>query len=188
MVNIPSDEELIEGSTCLELGIPWMTRGAILKLDDILTKEDVVLEIGCGGSTLFFGSRCAGVSVIETSPEWGMKVVKAVKEKGLTNVVYNMIEEEEYIVKLIKTSDTSGITVFSVDPQGGYNRSKILEAFLDKGISPSLRIIVLDNYAHEGIFPNHYNRVMAMWYGWKCFEFNHSRWAGSGTMIYLKIK
>lgn len=183
-VNIPAD--MVEGSECLAYGVPWMVPEAIYMLDDILSKEDVVLEIGCGGSTLFYGSRCAGVSVIETSPEWGMKVVKAVKEKGLTNVVYNMIEEEEYIVKLIKTSDTDGITVFSVDPQGGYNRSKILDAFLDKGISKHLRVLILDNYSHEGLFPDHHDRIMAMGYGWEMFDFNHERWAGSGTRIYVK--
>jgi hypothetical protein len=165
-----------------------MVGGAIHKLDETLTKEDVVLEIGCGGSTLFYGSRCAGVSVIETSPEWGMKVVASVREKGLTNVVYNMIEEEEYIVKLIETSDTSGITVFSVDPQGGYNRSKILNAFLNKGISSNLRMIILDNYAHPGEFPLHHDEILYLGEGWEHFDYNHDRWAGSGTRIYLKTK
>lgn len=45
------------GDKCVENRIPWMVPAAIYALDRFITKEDTVLEIGSGGSTLFFSDR-----------------------------------------------------------------------------------------------------------------------------------
>jgi len=36
----------------------------------------------------------------------------------------------------------------------------MLDAFLSKGISPNLKMIVLDNYGHEGLFPQHHDKLV----------------------------
>ena len=65
-----TEDELVEGKHCLDLEIPWMVPEAVYKLDEVLKKTDRVVEIGAGGSTLFFLSRCESVLAIESSQEW----------------------------------------------------------------------------------------------------------------------
>jgi hypothetical protein len=55
-VLIPEDHWI--GSRCLDLGLPWLTPGAIRWLAANLKPTDCVLELGSGGSTVFFATRC----------------------------------------------------------------------------------------------------------------------------------
>lgn len=183
-IKIPSD--LVEGSECLECEIPWVTEGAIYKMDDLLNIEDVVLEFGVGGSTLFFARRCKKVDSIETNLDWFEKVLAEIDKKNIGNAHVACIESENSILDAIAISDISLISVLSIDTQGGYNRSAILNAFLEKGISHNLRMIILDNYAHEGLFPEHWNNFDCGFHDWTVMTFDHPRWAGSGTKILLK--
>lgn len=178
-------EEFVEGFRCLELEVPWMVPGAIYKLDEILCKDDRVMEIGSGGSTIFFSKRCKYVASVETSDKWMIEVDAKLREQKADNVFQMVEDNEPELCKLIATIDIPHITVLSVDPQGGYNRSKILNSFLLKD-RPMLRIIVLDNYSHEGIFPWHLNGDFKLGEEWEGFRYDHERWAGSGTMIFVK--
>ena len=47
-------------------------------------------------------------------------------------------------------------------------------------------MVILDNYGHEGLFPGHWDKENIMGEGWDVFNFNHDRWAGGGTKIYIK--
>ncbi len=185
-IKIPSD--LVEGSECLDCEVPWMTEAAIYKLDELLKEDDSVLEFGSGGSTIFFSKRCLIVFSVETSQEWGSNVLRSIYINGLTNVAYEVWDKEEKIIELARHGSFSSMTVVSVDTQGGYNRSAILNAFLEKGISPSLRMIILDNYSHEGLFPDHWDKENIMGEGWEVLTFDQpdGRWAGKGTRILLK--
>jgi hypothetical protein len=174
-------ETFIEGHECLKLGVPWVTKESIYELEKLLNKDDIVLEVGTGGSTIFFSERCYEVTAIETSGEWAESVRNKLQDSDIYNVLYMHSPDEKDICDYIGVMFTNDVTVFSVDTQGGYNRSKILNAFLQKGISASLRMIVLDNYSHEGLFPDSHS-----WEGWEVHDFNHPRWAGSGTRICIK--
>lgn len=178
-------EEFIEGFKCLELEVPWITKEAIYKLEEILTKDDIVLEIGVGGSTLFYANRCKLVFGIDTSLEYLEKVMGKLFEKEIFNAHCKDGISEDYICDNISKMEYSNLfTVFSVDTQGGINRSKILNSFIQKKHS-NLRIIILDNYSHEGLFPDHF-KGLDLGEEWEEFTYDHDRWAGSGTKILIR--
>lgn len=183
-LNYPNDP--VEGFEHLELGFPWIVVESAEKLNEGLNDKDVVLEVGTGGSTIFYAQRCKEVIAIETSKDWGDKVYDKMERSNIENVSYLVIPNEEDILSNIKNLKTDNVTVFSVDTQGGYGRSAILNAFLEKGISPNLRMIVLDNYGHEGLFPDHYDKENFMGEDWEVVTYKHERWAGFGTRIYIK--
>lgn len=183
-IKIPLD--FVEGTECLANEVPWQVPDSIFKEDEVLDEKDFVLEVGTGGSTLFFARRC-DVMAIETSQEWGKVVMQALHSQETSNfVLYEVIPNEDDICARIELMNTSKVSVFSVDTQGGYNRSRILNAFLSKGISPALKMIVLDNYSHEGLFPDHHDKLVIDSTDWEVFTYNHERWAGSGTRLYIK--
>jgi len=186
-VKIPEGEDLVNGSKCLEYEIPWMTPGSIHKLNESLNENDIVLEIGTGGSTLFFAQRCKKVIAIETQNSWASTIRAKISEKELLNIIYVVLPTEKDICDFITDLNTDDVTVISVDPEGdGFDRSKILNALLDKGISENLRMIVLDNYSHERLFTLHHDKNVMDYPNWESFSYDHERWAGSGTRIYLK--
>lgn len=189
MLEIKIPDDLFEGTSCLDCEIPWQTEGSIFKEAENITFPDFALEVGSGGSTVFLIRRCGIVSSIETSNEWFEKVKEKLRtiNNGPCFVQYVCIPEEEKICSELSNRDWSDVNIFSVDTQGGFNRERILNAFLSKGISPNLKMIVLDNYAHPELFPTiHDKNIFEENEDWEMFTYNHPRWAGNGTKIYLK--
>lgn len=186
MIDVTIPEDLFEGTSCLELGIPWQTEGSIHKENENINADDIALEVGTGGSTVFLAKRCKEVIAIETNPDWMKQVSDKLFNDGLENVAYLCIPNEDEICEFIKNMDTSHITVFSVDTQGGYDRSRILNAFIDKGVSDNLRMVIVDNFAHSGLFPLHYDKLIIDSPQWEVFTSLRGNWAGDGTRIYLK--
>lgn len=184
--NYIESEEFVEGFKCLELEVPWIVAGAIYKLDEELNESDNVIEFGVGGSTIFFAKRCNLVFGIDTNLDWLADVLGKLLKNKLFNGHCKDGISEDYICKS-SMEYSNLITVLSVDMQGGINRSRILNFFLEKSHS-DLRMIILDNYGHEGIFPDHYDKVLELGEGWNHFDYNHPRWAGNGTRIYIKTK
>lgn len=185
-MEIKMPQDMVEGSDCLKYHVPWQVPESIFKESEALRGDDMVLEVGTGGSTIFFADRCKFVTAIETSVDWGKKVFEELAIPLRKNFLYFIIEDEDRVCDQIKEADLSKITVFSVDTEGNYNRSKILNAFLSKGISESLRMLVIDNYSHEGLFPDHHDKLIIDSPDWEVFTYNHERWAGSGTRLYIK--
>lgn len=183
-LNYPNDP--VEGFEHLELGFPWIVVESAEKINETIKDSDIVLEVGTGGSTIFFAKRVKNVTAIETSKDWFSSVEDKMNREGISNVKYVYVYTEDVICDLIKNEYFEDVTIFSVDTQGGYNRSAILNAFLQKGISKNLRMVVLDNYGHEGLFPDHWNKENIMGEGWSMLTFNHERWAGFGTRVYIR--
>lgn len=182
-------EDFIAGFDCLKHEVPWIVPEAIFQLEELLTKDDIILEVGAGGSTVFYAKHCGYVTSIETDYDWGAKVLKYLYKNSIVNAFVSVIPDQNQILSELKNAYHEDVSVFSVDTQGGdYNRSEILNAFLSKGVSSRLRMIILDNYGHQGLFPLHYDSLLNLGEGWKVFTFGHPRWAGNGTRIYLKIK
>lgn len=176
--------DLVEGHEYLDCELPWITKEAVVKLDEELDDSDNVLEFGSGGSTIFFAKRCARVTSIETSSEWLVKTRAKLTEQGLENVKLILKFDENTVVESVWEYGARNITVVSIDTQGGIDRSRILRTVLKRTL-PNLRMIILDNYGHEGLFPEHYDKVLE---GWDAFTYSHERWAGNGTRIYIKRK
>jgi hypothetical protein len=49
---------------------PWMARGSIRRLDQLLRPDMRLLELGSGTSTAWYAARVAEVVSIEPNPEW----------------------------------------------------------------------------------------------------------------------
>lgn len=187
-------EAFVEGLECLQREIPWIVPESVYKLDELLSEDDVVLEAGAGGSTLFFARRCRRIVSIETSDiytkrsptdkVWSEKVNEYIIKRGIHNTAMIAIPIEDRIIEFIQAYNTEQITVLSVDTQGGYNRGRILNSFLDKGVSSNLRLIVLDNYNHPELFSD--DAYMNKLPNWMIMDFKHSRWAGDGTRLIIK--
>jgi predicted O-methyltransferase YrrM len=79
-------DNLINGSTPLDLGLPWFSYAAIDFLAKHLTPTMNVCEYGSGGSTLFFARRTHTVFSIEDNEKWFALVSQRLEELGLQNV------------------------------------------------------------------------------------------------------
>jgi hypothetical protein len=68
----------------LELGLPWISFGAIRFLERFLQPTMQVFEYGSGGSTVFFAARCKRVVSVEDDANWAKQVRRRVG--GMQNV------------------------------------------------------------------------------------------------------
>lgn len=174
------------GSECLTNGVPWQTPGSIHKEDMLLRKDDIALEMGTGGSTIFLSRRCKKVIAVETNFEWYQEVYKKIGVLGLTNVHLVYLPTQEKLENFILNCEEN-ITVFSVDTVHGYNRSRQLDCFLKINRKKNLlRLLILDNYGAPELFPDHFEHpeILPKSYGWDCFTFNDPHWYGCGTRLY----
>jgi hypothetical protein len=174
------------GSQCLTNGVPWQVPDSIYKEAENCHLDDLVLEFGAGGSTVFFARRCKHVISIETDPYWAFVVSSHLKKIGLDNVNIVCMRTQSEIEKFIQQFDTYAVNILSVDTTHGYNRSAFVDRFFEKGISENLRMIVLDNYAAPELFQSHYNKEVVDLDHWSVFKYDDIRWTGNGTKIYLK--
>ena len=177
------------GTKCLENGVPWQVPGSIYKEAENCDKNDIALEIGTGGSTIFLAKRCKKVIAIETDPEWAARVQNKLIEENLTNVEYHCITQQKLIEKFLKYFlPLDEITIFSVDSIHGYNRSAFANAFLTKGMADGLKMIVMDNYGAPELFPEHYNTELMDSDEWKIFIYDDGYWCGKGTKLYIRSR
>ena len=78
--NITIQSDYWTGTKCLENGVPWQVPDSIYKEDILLQNDDVVLEMGTGGSTIFLATRCKKVIAVETNFKWYQEVLKKIQE------------------------------------------------------------------------------------------------------------
>jgi hypothetical protein len=175
-----------EGTQCLENGTPWQVPDSIYEESEHCSQNDTVLELGAGGSTLFFAKRCKHVTTIETNPSWAASVTERITALNIKNVTLYCIPNQKDIEKFIQEFDSSEISIVSVDTVYGYNRSAFLNRFLDNGLPAQLRMVVLDNYGDYGLFPDHYNKKAIDSNDWEIFTYDDPRWCGKGTRLYIK--
>jgi len=76
---------VLNGSTPLDLEIPWFSYAAIDFLETFLKKHMTVFEYGSGGSTVFFARRVKRVLSVEDSASWHELVTERLQVKNLTN-------------------------------------------------------------------------------------------------------
>lgn len=162
--------DLIEGHEYLDCELPWITKEAVVKLDEELDDSDNVLEFGSGGSTIFFAKRCARVTSIETSSEWLVKTRAKLNEQGVENVKLIFKFDENTVVESVWEYGARNITVVSINTQDGIDKSRILRTVL-KRVLPNLRMIILDSYTEEPDLGK---------------EWDSTRFGG--TQIYIKSK
>ena len=126
---------------------PWLTPAAIKMLATLLRPTDRGAEFGSGRSTLWFAGRVAELTSVETNAGWHQKVTSQLKERGIGNVRYTLIAEDnpsecgdgEYARTALAFPDAS-LDFALVD---GYYRD-----YSAKYIMPKLKpggILIIDN-------------------------------------------
>jgi hypothetical protein len=81
----------------VDVGLPWISFGALKFLNTFLRPEHEVFEYGGGGSTLYFARRTNRVLTLENHPEWHKILTAALAQKQLHNAqcVYQPVSGDE---------------------------------------------------------------------------------------------
>jgi len=70
----------------LDLGLPWLSFGAIREIERLLRPYHEVFEFGSGGSTVFLGQRAKRVLSVESHAAWVEQTRIALRRREITNV------------------------------------------------------------------------------------------------------
>ena len=73
----------------LELGLPWISFGAIRFLEGFLRPSMQVFEYGSGGSTVFFAARCQRIVSVEDNARWAQRVRQRVATAQNVDVIFS---------------------------------------------------------------------------------------------------
>lgn len=183
------DNLLDPGIDFLSYEIPWIVPDSLDFLDKILSKDDVVLDLGSGGSTIYFLKNCKKVYAVETDVHWYETVKNRINEKNLEeNLVYNHLPFE-FIPHYIPTI-TDNITVATVDTAKRKNRVRIFEKLLSLKHKPD--IIILDNWAHQKTYRHMSNLSKEEFVNlysldeYQILDFTYPDWFGEGTRLLVK--
>ena len=171
----------------LQKGWPWMTPGAVEFLNDLYLKTATVVEIGAGGSTIFWANRCKKVYAFEENTEWADLLQETISKKRLTSKVKLFNQEfddpdsiEDQI--MILCPDTSKRCT-------NWNRTEILNRWMPKLAEES--IIVLDNYKWDKVYPGIFDLEPLEFLdkynlkNHKVIDFDFDGWMGEGTRIVI---
>ena len=185
---MPADYDFVEpGETSITHECPWMVPEAIEFLQKNTKKEWKVLEVGSGGSSIFFGRRCFKVIAIENFLPYYEKMCQELSNKQIDSKVdLRYVETEMMLDTLRGLEDTYDI--ISIDHGVHHpSRSECLEAVIDKW---SGEMFIFDNWSKKPAWPAHHklthNGMREKHKEFKdCdfFDFTHNKWAGSGTRI-----
>lgn len=183
-------ENLLDpGIDFLSYEIPWIVPESLEFLDNLITKDDIVLDLGSGGSTIYFLRRCKKVYAVETDDKWFNIVQNKVKELNLSEgLVYNHLWFE-FISHYIPTIPDN-ITVATVDTAKRKNRVRIFEKLIELNYRPD--IIILDNWAHQKTFRHMANLTKQEFINlyslqeYEIFDFIYPGWFGEGTRLLVK--
>jgi hypothetical protein len=185
--NIPSWHGFMKGQDTLTVGYPWIALGAILALERLLEPSWRVLELGSGGSTVFWGRRCASVQSYETDLVWACDVREAVR--GLpVEVTYcpTVAAIAEQIAALPRHS-VDLLVVDHADPERHAIKRNPNRLPLAVAAMPVLKkggFLLVDNYTCFGM--QHFD-----WSGFTVFTFDEAgglgpkmrRYSGHGTRL-----
>lgn len=145
--------------------LPYFVPEATMWLQEHILDTDFVLEVGGGGSTLFFADRCE-VLTFEPVPAMVGAIKRALRKDKLAAMVRHGIPQGE---------PTTKHTILEVDTNPPYDRTWIEQ----KLYHPGVRIIIRDNYADF----NTWKSLPLLPEGFVWRDFDHPNWTGKGTRI-----
>jgi hypothetical protein len=173
---MPNRQNFRMGRYTLEIGYPWLTYGAIVAIEGLIKSSHNVLELGCGGSTLFWSKRCNSVKSYDTNAEWITKVKYALPRRSNVKLVWG---EVKYLSRRLRKEPNEYYDWLLADTGPLY---KIRFHLMKKAI-PKLKkggYLVIDNYAS-----GHMNRFD--YTGWDVYTFDTiPPYSGRGTRICIK--
>jgi predicted O-methyltransferase YrrM len=96
---------------------PWLARGAVSILKELLRPDDIGFEFGSGRSTLWFVKRSRYLISIEDDFAWYLKVKEGIKKMHVNNICYEFHdranipwkrrEVSSYVRSILKVADQS---------------------------------------------------------------------------------
>jgi SAM-dependent methyltransferase len=93
---------------------PWMVWGAVVVLDDSLTPESRVLELGSGDSTAWYARRAGSVLSLEDNASWAGEVAADLRVAGLLYAEVRHVATEE-LGPILESLPRAGFDVVIVD-------------------------------------------------------------------------
>ncbi|MCB9799926.1 MAG: hypothetical protein H6757_04125 [Candidatus Omnitrophica bacterium] len=72
---------------------PWLTWQVNYFLNAYLKETDKGFEIGSGFSTLWFAKRVGHLTSIEGNLQWFNKIQKLIRNRGVDNITYHLVDE-----------------------------------------------------------------------------------------------
>lgn len=178
ITDITSRQDFFKGIGLLEAGCAWLSFGAIIALEHLLNKDMHVLELGSGGSTVFFAKRTYVVTSIESDEKWLNAVAKRISHLSNVNMFY---KNEEETIRLINEFDNNMFDVILVDTgrtkEHTPNRKLLAETAIPKLKTGGY--LILDNYEYYGNKDFNYK-------GFDVYTFDEFGYSGRGTRILRK--
>ncbi|MCX7698095.1 MAG: class I SAM-dependent methyltransferase [Candidatus Goldbacteria bacterium] len=118
---------------------PWLTKDAVLLLNQLLKNEDIGLEFGSGRSTIWFAKRIKKLISIEHDNNWFEFVKTKLKKENINNVDYYLKSETDYL-NILNNIDNNSIDFVLVD---GLRRDEVSKLVLPKIKNGG--ILIIDN-------------------------------------------
>lgn len=175
---LPNRNNFLHGRYTVEIGYPWFSYGAIMAVEEQVKLEHNVLELGSGGSTIFFSKRCKSVKSYETSPTWEKKVKSVLPDPSN---VFLICGDTETLIESVKNEPYGYYDWLIVDSASIGRRFKFRFRMMIESI-PKLKtggFMVVDNYGSDHLNTFDYS-------GWKVYTFDDFRYGGMGTRICIK--
>jgi hypothetical protein len=186
---IPSLHDFTKGLSTIEIGYPWLTFGAIMALEQIVKPDFKVLELGCGGSTIWFDRHCAEVKAFETDAKWIMEVKVALGDTWVTRIE---CVDPEALVEIARKEPNDYYDLVLVDT-GAWKRPRYDGTI--KKVHPNRRALseaVLSKIKKGGYFAvDNYERFgmgIFDYSGLDVYTFDQFGFSGRGTKICIKEK
>jgi len=119
---------------------PWMAPAAVKHLGELLSAEDVVLELGSGASTAWYARRARRVVSLEPDLSWVARVRVALANHPNAEVRVGSVEQL-FAAAFLEVRPTVLIVDHSDEPR--FSRTDAIRLALSDGALP--RLIVLDD-------------------------------------------
>jgi predicted O-methyltransferase YrrM len=76
---------------------PWITQHAVKLCDALLRPHHRGFEWGSGNGSAWIAERCASLVSVEHHAEWYAKVSQQLQSKGVANIDYRFVAENDYL-------------------------------------------------------------------------------------------
>lgn len=173
---MPNMAKYYRGRDTVEIGYPWLSYGAIISMEQLLKPEHNVLELGCGGSTIFFSRRCNSVRSYDLNEKWVEKVRIALPNPSNVSFVCG---NEEILIESIRKEPDEYYDWFLSDLGGNYEiRYRVMKEAIPK-LKKGMYMIV-DNYESDPLPSFDYT-------GWDTYRFDIIGHHEKGTLIGIKL-
>lgn len=143
----------------IDLRVPWTSFAAIDRLKEIVSPGSKILELGAGGSTLFFLDLGADVVSTETSDEWIEVVenatdVEAKAHLSILKVTSEKAQDTSEYLDLITQTDLSSVDLVFIDcPDSGpdYSCRPKLFGYIEPFVKSGGMIMIDDSWRYPAL-------------------------------------